>query len=74
MTVSSLESYERQGKVHIGDDKEVEWEEVIDPQKNLTTHVRALAKIFQLGEEHGPTNSERAWDNATSHIRYRSLG
>ena len=49
--VCTMESYTRQGLVHIGDDKEVTFPQVKAAQARLTSCARAIAKIFGLGEE-----------------------
>ena len=66
MVVSTIESYEEQGKEHTCKDTEVNWEQVEERQRDLTASARALCKIFGVGTHHGDKNTQRCWDNASS--------
>ena len=63
LTACSIESYKRQGMVHVGSDHEVGWAEIRAAQVRLTANARSLAKIFRLGEALGDRNAKRAWEN-----------
>ena len=59
LCISSYESYTRQGRVHVGEDREVSEEEIRNIQKKVNTTSRALVKIFRVGEGRGGNNAER---------------
>ena len=66
LVVSTLKSYEEQGKVHTSKDKETNLKEVLLMQRKLTSHSRALCNAFGAGKNHGDRNSQRVWDNVSS--------
>ena len=59
LCVSSFESYVRQGRKHVGDDRAVDWPEIYSIRRRLTCHARALVQIFNIGESHGSDNERR---------------
>ena len=59
MCVSSFESYVRQGRKHVGDDRAVDWPEIYSIRRRMTCHARALVQIFNIGESHGSDNERR---------------
>ena len=67
LTVSSMESYRRQGMVHVGKDKEVTWTEAMGHQTTCSSHGQALCNIMNVGEWAGGGGGEggarRAWEN-----------
>ena len=62
LCICSSESYVRQGRIHVGEDREVEEEEVRIIQKKVNTTTRALVKIFRIREGGGGNNHERTVD------------
>ncbi len=65
-SISSLESYQRQGEEHTKDDKEAEWEEVKLSQKTVNSHGRAFANIIKVGQGVGDNNAKRCFTNISS--------
>ena len=45
MCINTYESYTRQGRVHVGEDREVTEEEIRDIQRKVNTTTRALVKF-----------------------------
>ena len=48
-----MESYLKQGKLHVGEDQEVHEGEVRQIQRIMNGHSRMLVRIFQVGEQGG---------------------
>ena len=59
LCVSSMESYIRQGRKHVGDDREVDWPEIYRIRKRMSCHAKVLVKIFNIGKSHGDGNVMR---------------
>ena len=59
LCINSYDSYVRQGNVHVGNDREIEEDEIRTIQKKVNTTARALVKIFHMGDGIGGNNSER---------------
>ena len=59
LCVSSFESYVRQGRKHVGEDRAVDWPEIYSIRRRMTCHARALVQIFNIGESHGSDNERR---------------
>ena len=59
MCVSSFDSYVRQGRKHVGEDRAVDWPEIYSIRRRMTCHARALVQIFNIGESHGSDNERR---------------
>ena len=63
IVVMDMEVYLAMSIVHTKGDKEIEWAELEESQRELRTHSRALANIFNLGEGLGDRNQTRCYDN-----------
>ena len=59
LCVSSFESFMRQGKKHVKEDREIGWKEVNEIQKRLSSHTRVIAKVFNIGQNWGEDNERR---------------
>ena len=59
LCVSSFDSYVRQGRKHVGEDRAVDWPEIYSIRRRMTCHARALVQIFNIGESHGSDNERR---------------
>ena len=65
-TVSSQDSYCRQGDTHTLNDRKVTKQEVQTIQTRMNTLSRSLAKVVGLGSNSGPKNEARCWQNIVS--------
>ena len=66
IVVMDLDTYLEMSVVHTEGDKEINWPELEDSQRELRAHSRALANIFNLGEGLGTRNQARCYDNVSS--------
>ena len=62
LRVSDIECYIRQGREHTKGDMKIEHSEVIDIQRRLDHHSRALAVIFGVGANHAESNKRRCYE------------
>ena len=46
--------YEEAGVRHVGQDKEVQWEDLMMAQRELNRHAAVVIKIFKNGKNWGP--------------------
>ena len=53
MSISSRESYTKQGDVHTKGDKIVSWKEIEEAKTELVRHSKALGNVFRMGENWG---------------------
>ena len=61
LTISEFSSYQRQSEQHIKEDREISEEDILEVQKVMNQHGRAIANIVGLGSSHPGTNSKRCW-------------
>ena len=66
IVVMPLTMYEEVTRRHTAKDKEVSWGDLKRIQREVTSHARCLARVFNLGGEEGPRNKVRCHDNVTS--------
>ena len=66
IVVMDMDTYLTMSLVHTKEDKEIEWTELEESQRELRAHSRALANIFNLGEGLGDRNQTRCYDNIFS--------
>ena len=59
LCVSSFDSYVRQGRKHVGDDRAVDWPDIYSIRRRMSCHARVLVKVFKIGESHGSDNERR---------------
>ena len=64
--VCSREAYLSMGLEHTKKDRIATLKEVLEKQRLLTSHARALVNIFKVGINHGDGNQNRVWDNSSS--------
>ena len=66
VVVMPLEMYEKVTERHTTKDKIVDWNHLRESQKTITSHARALAKVFRIGAALGPRNQARCHNNCTT--------
>ena len=59
LCIRTMENYIIHGKKHIKSDREIQWSEVVPIQRRVSSHVRVLVKIFNVGEHWGEDNQKR---------------
>ena len=59
LTISSMDSYLRQGAPHVAGDRKITMKEVRKTQEDVLNHTKMLSEIFMVGQDHGQTNEER---------------
>ena len=65
-TVSSIESYERQGDQHTAADRKVSEEELRRIQARMNVLARSLGKVMGLGTNGGDRNAAICWGNLST--------
>ena len=65
-TVSSVESYERQGDQHTMKDRNITEEEQENSQARMNVLSQSLSKIVGLSSNWGTNNEGRCWANLTT--------
>ena len=61
-----MESYIKQGMVHVGSDKEVCQKEITETQRRLNGTAKAMSNIFGVGCEGSEQSAKRTWSNYNS--------
>ena len=66
VVVMPLSMYKELTRKHIENDKKVDWPFLKETQKTITSHSRALSRIFNIGEALGPRNKTKCYENNTT--------
>ena len=67
-TISSRESYTKQGEVHTSKDRFASWEEIRETKNLVLCHTKALINVFKVGSSHPEHEETRVRENMMENL------